>query len=267
MTIKVISSYEDDLENLFADAKVLAIDVEGVDLCRNGEVSLIQIADSEKCVVFDVLKMNTDDPLVNWLRKLIESAEVVKVLHDMKMDFDALHHLLNIRLCNVHDTAIWHSLITGVEDTSLNTVLQHNGIRTNVQRDKSVYQSNHAFWAARPLTNQMIEWASGDVSKLIDVYNIQSKNDRYQLAADRKVSELMQFFTECNVGIVQVRNKGHFIGRGGSNLRHLQRTTNTFVYQWGNRSADDFMVFYKNASSLEKVRKEGQVRTRMFDYF
>ena len=113
----------------------------------------------------------------------------------------------------------------------------------------------------------MIELASGDVSKLIDVYSIQSKADRHKSIADQRAAELMKFFSECKLGIVKVHEKGRFIGRGGENLRSIQRRTNTYFYQRGNRSGNDFFVYYTDAGSLEKVRMEGEIRTRSFGYY
>jgi exonuclease 3'-5' domain-containing protein 1 len=267
MTVRVISSFDENVENLFADAKVLAIDLEGVDLGRNGKVSLIQIADGKNCIVVDVLNKDGSDPLVNWLRRILESPDVVKIIHDLKMDYDALYHLLNIRLTNIHDTAIWHSMITVHENAPLNDVLSYNGVGVNATRDKSVYHSNHKFWATRPLTEDMISWASGDVAKLIDVYNRQIKRQlSVKSIADQKATELADFFAKCKLGTVQVYDKGRFIGRGGANLRNLQRTTETYVYQQGNRSGSTFLVYYMDASSLEKVRKKAEsIRSSYFD--
>jgi ribonuclease D len=171
------------------------------------------------------------------------------------MDYDDLYHLLNIRLSNVHDTAIWHSLITGRDSPGLNELLwQHNCCR-NVARDTSVYDTNHAFWATRPLTDYMILWAAGDVASLLTVYN--NHIDAHQVLkseADRRVSELAAYFETCKVAVVQVQDKGSFIGLSGSNRRIPEGATQTFIYQCGYRSGNEFTVYYMDASSLEAVK-------------
>ena len=62
------------------------------------------------------------------------------------------------RIQNVHDTSCFHAQITGRFDSILNSVIAFNDIQ-----DKS----NPNFWATRPLTEQMIGWASADVDRLV----------------------------------------------------------------------------------------------------
>ena len=49
---------------------------------------------------------------------------------------------------------------------SLNAVLTAHNLPPNAVRDRGVYQTNERFWATRPLTKGMIEWASVDVHSL-----------------------------------------------------------------------------------------------------
>jgi hypothetical protein len=51
-----------------------------------------------------------------------------------------------------------------------------------------------------------------------------------------------------------VRNPGLFIGTGGANLRSLQRRTATLIYTKGSRAERNFMVFYKTAEDLARVK-------------
>lgn len=257
---RVIDKYDDELLTTFETAEVLAMDVEGVDLGRKGKVSLVQIADHKKCLLVDLLNKDKDDRLVTWLKSLLEDKKIRKVIHDVKMDFDALFHLFNIRLTNVHDTTVWHQLISGQINKSLNDVLAYNGLTSNVNRDASVYLGNASFWATRPLTSQMIDWASGDVGKLLDLYEKQIRHENIAAAAEKKTAEQMNFIMNAKTGVIQVEDRGRFYGRGGQNLRAIQTATNTLVYHRGDRSRNDFLVYYVDPSSLERVRQEGQSR-------
>lgn len=144
-------------------------------------VQLAVLVDGEKsqCFLFDVLNKTKndpstmDDPMIPFLREILESDSVLKIIHDCRMDADALHHLLDIKLANVHDTSAWHYKLTGNQDVNLNDMLQSNGLKPNVVRDGEIYRTNHAFWATRPLKERMITWAAGDVSLMFKVHALQ----------------------------------------------------------------------------------------------
>jgi exonuclease 3'-5' domain-containing protein 1 len=62
------------------------------------------------CFVFDVLDKTPDHPVINWLRGPLEDGRIKKIIHDCRMDSDALYHRLGITLTNVHDTSCWMNL-------------------------------------------------------------------------------------------------------------------------------------------------------------
>ena len=171
--MSVVTAYTDALAAAFRGEAVVVLDAEGVDLSRCGRISIVQIATPRECFLIDVLDKARDDPLVSWLRGILEDEGVTKIIHDCRMDSDALFHLLGIRLACVYDTTCWNTAITGSENQNLNTVLGNNGIKPNVMRDGNVYATNPAFWATRPLTPKMIEWAAGDVTSLFAVRDAQ----------------------------------------------------------------------------------------------
>lgn len=247
----------------------VAFDCEGVNLCRIGTIELVAICFeepmSQKHEVFLVdLNGNDDNPKrknrIQALKKLFECKDVQKVIHDSRMDCDALYHLHGISVVNVHDTSCCHWTATRREDVNLNDVLYHHGMEENGVRDKSVYKSNPAFWATRPLTDQMIHWSSSDVNKLLAVANKQKNElerlDRYKEALDKSLKyTTMVRDMKLERGLVCKVHIGRFIGTRGSNLRSLQKRTNTMVYQdqkVGRR--DVFMVFYNDLSSLNLVK-------------
>jgi hypothetical protein len=94
---------------------------------------------------------------------------VMKIIHDCRMDSDALFHFYDIKLNNVHDTSCFHAEITGREDENLNNVLMQNGIEQNHTRGTYVYKVNPAFCASRPLTQKIIDWASAEVDRLFEL--------------------------------------------------------------------------------------------------
>jgi hypothetical protein len=174
------------------------------------------------------------------------------------MDCDALFHLHDIEVKNVHDTSCFHAVITGNQDKNLNDVLIYNGITPNAARDKSVYKRNPAFWATRPLTKHMTEWASSDVDKLFDleVKQLERLEERQsQISVARAKSESNTTFARnmrVKTGLT-VNSPGIFIGRHGSNLRRLQERTGTLVYQQGGRGI--WFVYYSADKDLAEVKR------------
>mmetsp|Transcript_270 Transcript_270/g.608 ORF Transcript_270/g.608 Transcript_270/m.608 type:complete len:225 (+) Transcript_270:303-977(+) len=209
------------------------------------------------CFVIDVLRKSRNDPLVVFLKGLFEDESVVKIVHDCRMDSDALWHHLGIKLANVHDTSCWHTAIFGTEDVNLNETLRAYGLAQNMIRDKNIYQTNPAFWTTRPLTPQMIEWASADIKSLFLMREAQK--NRASLSASQSAEKMSDAYCDDvrgkQVSTVRVANPGFFIGTGGSNLRALQRSSGTKIYGIGKRTDKTFMVFYDTEADLAKVKR------------
>lgn len=279
---RVVKYLSPEVMDAFKDARLLALDVEGVDLSREGacllswdlilgarpdtvcagKCSLVQLAvmvdeENPKCFLFDVLNKTKQDPMIGFLREILESDSVLKIIHDCRMDSDALHHLLDIKLANVHDTSAWHYKLTGIQDVNLNDMLESNGLKPNVVRDGEVYRSNHAFWATRPLTEMMVTWAAGDVSLMFKVHALQVSKASPAIAKEAilRSDEHLDMARSAELGRFKVKvNVGSFIGSKGCNLSALQRSTNTLIYSRGPRGAANFMVFYKDEVSFKKVK-------------
>jgi ribonuclease D len=189
-------------KEIIAGLPLLTMDCEGVDLCRSGSVTIVQIGTRSQCFLFDVLTLNRSSEIAKYLKSILEDPAVIKIIHDAKMDADALQHLLGIRLTGVHDTQACDMLLHNRGELNLNDTLKLYGCRSNVVRDSSVYEINPAFWASRPLTPQMIKWASGDVTSLLELYEIQiskastEMRERFRRASEEKAEHLRCMIAE-----------------------------------------------------------------------
>lgn len=268
--VHVVKSADSEVGGLFISAvdsvclsesgnhERVAFDCEGVNLSRIGTLEIISVCFSPGELFIVEIGQNPDAEILKSVKQLFEESNVTKIIHDCRMDSDALFHLHGIKLNNVHDTSSYHSVITGHDDENLNNVLLMNGVRQNETRDKSVYRSNPSFWSTRPLTKQMIEWASSDVDRLFEVALKQlsslDNNEGKKNFAMRKSNENIEFAREKNVikGL-SVRRPGPFIGKRGSNLRSLQRRTNTLVYQ--QRPLNTWFVYYNDENDLNVVQR------------
>jgi ribonuclease D len=243
-------------EAILSTCRDVAFDCEGVNLSRIGSLELISICFSSREVfLVDVAKPNRDLTIIKALKDLFESTTVKKIIHDCRMDSDALFHILGVKITNVHDTSCYHHAITRHEENkNLNHVLSYNNIGTNTVRNKSVYKTQPAFWATRPLTKTMIEWASSDVDKLFDLASnqLQGINPKVQnTAEDQTFSWVSVRDMKIATGLTTNR-PGLFIGRGGSNVQQVERLTNTHIYTGYNR---DWFVYYWDETSLDSVKR------------
>ena len=237
--------------------KHVAFDCEGVDLSRVGTVELLSISFSQSETYLVDLNGTPCKEIVGALKELLESEKVLKIIHDCRMDSDALWHHHSIKLVDIHDTSCFHEVITGSQNSGLNDVLTYNGIGANTQRDKSVYKYNPRFWASRPLTQRMIEWASADVDKLLLLAEKQlsAVSESKKVEAVKKSEAFATSTLKMNVCTgLRVRNPGRFIGKGGTNIRACEKSTGTLMYQQS--ATKTWFVFYNSSSSLEQVKRK-----------
>ena len=105
---------EDIVKDIIRNEYAIAVDLEGVSLGVGGSVTLVQVATFEsrsvidnnqinnlplpKVFIFDVL-VNPD--LMNHLKQLLESEELIKIFHDCRNDSAVLHFNHGIELKNV----------------------------------------------------------------------------------------------------------------------------------------------------------------------
>lgn len=239
------------------DQNRVAFDCEGVNLCRLGSVEIVSICFSTSEVYLIDFGKDKCPKIVEAVKDLFECSTLTKIIHDCRMDCDALYHKHGIKVNNVHDTSAFHDFIGYEKNKNLNDTLSYYGIRVNVERDKSVYQSNPNFWATRPLTKKMIDWASSDVDKLFQLAERQLKRISSALKSSA-IEKSANYATTTRdmklcTGLVVRGNVGRFIGRGGANIRSLERETGCLMYQ--DREKNTWFVFYPNETSLNAVKR------------
>jgi cold shock CspA family protein len=92
-------------------AGVVAVDFEGVNLCRDGELLLAQLAAADGPVVLvDCFTLGQAAFDQGGLRELLQSEEVLKLVFDGRSDADALHHLFDCSLKPVCDCQVLFTL-------------------------------------------------------------------------------------------------------------------------------------------------------------
>lgn len=238
-------------------SKRVAFDCEGVNLSRLGSLEIISICFEDMEVYLVDFEGNPCSRITKSVKDLFESNAVTKIIHDCRKDCDALYHHHGIKVRNVHDTSCFHDVIAYTENKNLNDVLQSNGIHVNSVRDNSVYKYNPRFWATRPLTKNMIDWASSDVDKLFaladeQLRRISSVSKSTAQAKSVKYTRAVRNMKVCTG--LRVNNPGYFIGRGGQNIKSLCSRTGTLICQ-DSSNRGSWYVFYDNEDSLDVVRR------------
>jgi len=95
----------------------LAFDAEGVDLGRNGPLTLFVLKEiskpEEPAYVFDVLTIGEEmfTFFENCLLNILQSEEILKVTFDCRSDSDALFHQFGVELTNVLDLQVYDQAI------------------------------------------------------------------------------------------------------------------------------------------------------------
>merc|ERR1712194_282335 len=172
--------------------EVLAMDVEGVALCRNGHIGLIQICTaSGQVLLFDIATLGQAAFEAGGLKEVLESERICKVIFDGRADADALYHRHGVQLRLAYDLQIHHALrYSNANDRyvkGLQKCLDDSGVvpqrdKARVQRMKvegkrlfvSDLGGHPEVWLRRPLTTALVEYAAVDVRYLIGIKELWS---------------------------------------------------------------------------------------------
>ena len=117
-----------------------------------------------------------DDDILLALKPLLESNEVVKVIHSARSDSDVLWRAFGIVINNVYDTQVAHQMATNSKvQIGLNTLLEHYGCGTNPRKEEfgrlfNSQEKSRELFTLRPLDLAVIEYAAADVSSLAKAY-------------------------------------------------------------------------------------------------
>ncbi|XP_075568341.1 piRNA biogenesis protein EXD1 [Pelecanus crispus] len=95
---------------------VVSIAGEGVNLCRHGRLSWLEIATKSRIFLFDIFLLGPQ-AFKNGLQMVLEDKNILKVMHDCRWISDCFFHQYGVLLFNVFDTqvadALQFSMATG----------------------------------------------------------------------------------------------------------------------------------------------------------
>jgi len=137
--------------------KAVAVDLESDSMYHFKEkVCLIQMATKSINLLIDPLQIKD----LSSLKPLFARNDIKKILHGADYDVRSLFRDFGIEIINLFDTQI-ASMFLGIRETGLDAML---GNRFNISLNKK-YQKED--WSRRPLPEDMLEYAVGDVEYLL----------------------------------------------------------------------------------------------------
>lgn len=164
--------------------EMLAVDIEGVDLGRSGEICIVQVADvSGRVFLFDVTTMGPS-VFENGLKSLLEAPDIAKLFYDGRSDADALFHLHGVRIQHVMDMQVLFTKAKGNGSSHLAGMakaLGHVLPYSEAQRIKGIKIAGLSMfaperggsleiWRKRPLPKVLETYCASDVIHMFAMF-------------------------------------------------------------------------------------------------
>ena len=161
MYINTTSALKDFCDSLIAE-NFISIDTEFFrEKTYYPQLCLIQIASKARAVIIDPLSEGMDLAILN---SVLQNIKITKVFHSAKQDLEILLLLYKELPKNIFDTQIAASFC------GLGCSISYEALINNllgIKIDKTYCLSD---WTKRPLSNQQIDYALGDVTYLYKIY-------------------------------------------------------------------------------------------------
>lgn len=167
----------------------VAFDAEGIDLSRDGRLCLLQLSDGATTWLVDVVVLGRDAFEDGGLKAVLESESILKVGYDGRADSDALCGQFDVRMANLYDVQIASCKRQDREQGRRDRFVHGLGkataafLTTNPRRARELEAikqtglkafapekgGSYEVWAARPLAEALITYATADVALLLEM--------------------------------------------------------------------------------------------------
>lgn len=166
----------------------IAVDIEGVRLCREGKVSIVQLLKEggDTIWLLDVTTLGNiafehEDGEGRSIKKILESADIVKLFYDVRNDADALYNLFDIDMRNVLDlqmlelarrkshkkpAKLLESLARSIETYVRPPLRWKETKEEGIKLFSPGQGGTYAVFEERPLDPRILEYCAQDVSLL-----------------------------------------------------------------------------------------------------
>ena len=189
--------------------RLVSVDLEGVELCRTGEICILQVAlPNHRVFLFDICALRADAFEAGGLREILSGPSPLKLMYDCRADADALFHQYRVQLDGVYDLQV--ALVkarmnlaqklpglavcifrccgetspeaesfklgkdrgAGVCVMSLRLIVARALIVTFSAMFSPERGGNYEVWRQRPLHSELLSYCAQDVSMLFSCYEV-----------------------------------------------------------------------------------------------
>lgn len=188
--VDTIPRVQNAIKTLLAEDEV-AIGVEGVHLCREGTISIVQVCPKSNMAeqityLFDIVTLG-EAAFEYGLQNLLESKAVRKVMFDGRSANDALYHNFGFKMLNVYSLQVLHAFKFPAEARrndyivsfrkcldSTKVVRDRTKQEAIINRGKNLYApergGSYEMWNVRPLHPDLIQYCVASVKYLLPVH-------------------------------------------------------------------------------------------------
>ena len=154
-------------------APSLAVDCEGVNLSRDGTITIITVATRNKVFLFDVQQLG-GVVFDAGLREILEDPTILKLTFDCRKDSDALLHLFGVQMRGVLDLQLMVAMLY-VKSNSRVVYFQKYAhvLKKYSEEFVDMKQEEGEVWKhsdIRPLTQELIDYCIADTKPFFNIY-------------------------------------------------------------------------------------------------
>jgi len=199
------------------NSNIISLDLEGVHLSKHGPISLLHMYDGKATFIFDVLQLKDflfkED---SFIRVLLTSTVVTKVMFDCRKDCEALYHQFGVKLDNVIDVQMaeimyryklikevpkyfigltsaveQYNILKGTESFEI-----YSGVRTTaIGKYSPVRGGRMEIWGDRPLDMDLLLYCAEDIKSIYRLYTkVFSKKLSYEVCIGASLTRLRKIF-------------------------------------------------------------------------
>ncbi|XP_023326100.1 uncharacterized protein LOC111699617 [Eurytemora carolleeae] len=264
------------VDQLIKAGQPIGLDAEGIELGPKGPVTLVQISTQEGQIkLFDV-KSNPSLFLGGGLAGLLQSKDIVKVIHACMHDSGAFYFQHGIILQNVFDTQVADEVLQmknnripyyKTSKKSFNHICEVFDVPTNPIKMEVLaeFRKDKYFWDRRPLTPDMQYYAACDVIQLVpNLYQkLKSALDFTDMTLYEEMVEetIHMYFLSPSLDL-RVQNReapvliralilpekaGYVIGKAGATIDQINGAGDNAVIRFGRASRNNGVLRVLNA--------------------
>lgn len=150
-------------------SKVIAIDTEFERYNTYRPVlSLVQVKeDNGITTIYDVIdKTANNQQKISYLKNLLSDDGIVKIIHSLRQDMEAIYCYFGITMKNMFDTQIAYKILHNENEIGYAKLVEAY-CNIEIEKEKQLQKSH---WLKRPLTPEQLFYAKQDVFYLHEIY-------------------------------------------------------------------------------------------------